>query len=431
MITTTLLLLTLGILPPGTGEDTMETMNQISLSYVKLVLGMGRHDADYVDAYYGPEEWRKEAEDAALDLATLQKQADEQATRLAALDTASLDALGKQRHLYLTKQLRALTTRAAWLSGKKMTFDEEASQLYDVAPPTFGEDHFRALSTELETVLPGEGTLSQRLEIFRDRFVIPPEKLDAVFKAAIEEARKRTARHMTLPSGENFVVEYVKDKAWSGYNWYKGKAYSLIQVNTDLPITIDRAVDLACHEGYPGHHVYNALLEKHMVRDRGWMEFSVYPLFSPQSLIAEGSANFGIAVAFPGKERITYERDVLFPLAGLDPASVEEYYKVMELVQKLSYAGNEAARHYLNGTWDQEKTITWLIDYALFSRPRAKQRLKFIEKYRAYVINYNLGQDMVAAWVNAQGGTDDHPEKRWQVFERLLSGPILPSNLKP
>ena len=30
--------------------------------YVKLVLALGQHDADYVDAYYGPPEWRKEAE---------------------------------------------------------------------------------------------------------------------------------------------------------------------------------------------------------------------------------------------------------------------------------------------------------------------------------------------------------------------------------
>ena len=76
----------------------------------------------------------------------------------------------------------------------------------------------------------------------------------------------------------------------------------MIQVNTDLPIFIDRAVDLACHEGYPGHHVYNMLMEKNLVRERGWMEFSVYPLFSPQSLIAEGSANFGIEVALPGED---------------------------------------------------------------------------------------------------------------------------------
>ncbi|MDJ0841083.1 MAG: hypothetical protein QNK37_31515 [Acidobacteriota bacterium] len=428
MFTLVAMLLSLGISADGAGA--MDAMNEISQDYVKLVLGMGRHDADYVDAYYGPEEWRKEAERAALDLATIIGKAGELSKKLAELDTSSLDAMGKQRHLYLTKQIKALTARAEWLSGKKMTFDQEAERLYDVKPPEFGEDHFKKLAAELEKALPGEGSLTTRLEAYRKRFIIPPDKLDKVFKAAIEEARERTGRHMELPSGESFVVEYVTDKAWSGYNWYKGKAHSLIQVNTDFPITIDRAVDLACHEGYPGHHVYNALLEKHMVTGRGWLEFSVYPLFSPQSLIAEGSANFGIDVAFPGEERMAFEREVLFPLAGLDPAGVDEYYRIMELVRKLSYAGNEAARNYLNGTWDREKTIQWLVDYALFSRDRAGQRLKFISKYRAYVINYNLGQDMVAAWVNAQGGTADQSAERWKVFERLLSGPMLPSNLE-
>src|SRR5207302_7941763 len=154
------------------------------------------------------------------------------------------------------------------------------------------------------------------------RFVIPSDRLSAVFDRAIAEGRRRTLQHVQLPAEERFTVEYVKNKPWSGYNWYQGGYRSLIQVNTDLPIYIDRAIDLACHEGYPGHHVYNALLEEHLVRDRGWVEISVYALFSPQSLIAEGTANYGIEVAFPsgerGDERLAFERDVLFPLAGLD-----------------------------------------------------------------------------------------------------------------
>src|SRR5580765_6396724 len=141
-----------------------------------------------------------------------------------------------------------------------------------------------------------------------------------------------------LPDGESFTVEYVTNRSWSGYNWYQGNYHSLIQVNTDLPIYIDRAVDLACHEGYPGHHVYNALLEKSLVRDRGWIEFSVYPLFSPQSLIAEGTANFGIEVALPGEARTVFERDTLYPLAGLDPKTAEQYAAVQHAIDKLSYA---------------------------------------------------------------------------------------------
>ena len=140
------------------------------------------------------------------------------------------------------------------------------------------------------------------------------------------------------------TVEYVSDKSWSGYNGYLGDSRSLIQVNTDLSIYVDRAIELACHGGYPGHHVYNALREKHLFRQRGWVEFSVYPLFSPRSLIAEGTANFGIEVAFPGDERLELERQVLFPIAGLDPDRAAEFAKVQETVKKLGYAGNEAAR---------------------------------------------------------------------------------------
>ena len=103
--------------------------------------------------------------------------------------------------------------------------------------------------------------------------------LDAVFQAAIAAARASTLKHIALPAGESFTVEYVTDKPWGGYNWYQGNFHSLIQVNTSLPIYIDRAIDLAAHEGYPGHHVYNVLLEKNLLRDRGWVEFSLYPLF--------------------------------------------------------------------------------------------------------------------------------------------------------
>jgi hypothetical protein len=277
--------------------------------------------------------------------------------------------------------------------------------------------------------LPGSGPVPERYVRYRNQFVIPPAKVDTVFKAAIAACKERTERHLTLPPGESFVVEYVTDKPWSGYNWYKGNFHSVIQVNTSLPIYIDRAVDLACHEGYPGHHVYNALLEKSLVRDRGWMEFSVYPLFSPQSLIAEGSANYGIDIAFPGEERTAYERGTLFPLAGLPADKADEYYRIQELVRELSYAGNEAARRYLNGEIDARAAADWLQRYALMSPAVAEQRVKFFDKYRSYVINYNYGQDLVRAYVERTAGPNATADARWNVFSELLASPRLPSGL--
>ena len=71
---------------------------------------------------------------------------------------------------------------------------------------------------------------------FRDQFVIPPNKLAAVFDVAIAECRRRTLLYIDLPANESFELEYVNDKPWSGYNWYQGNSQSLIQINTDLPI---------------------------------------------------------------------------------------------------------------------------------------------------------------------------------------------------
>jgi len=218
----------------------------------------------------------------------------------------------------------------------------------------------------------------------------------------------------------------VNDKPWSGYNWYQGNSISLIQVNTDFPIYIGRAVDLGCHEGYPGHHTFNALLEKNLVIDEGWIEFSLYPLFSPQSLIAEGSGNYGIDLAFPGSERMQFEKDVLFPLAGLNADDADLFYEVAALVAKLSFAGNEAARGYLNGEMTREEAADYLQKYAMSREDKSLQRTRFFDAYRSYVINYTHGKAMVADYVE-RGNAD--ADERWARFEKMLSSPMLPSDL--
>jgi hypothetical protein len=412
---------------PQMGKTDTTSMNALAERYVKTVLALGQHDKDYVDAYYGPPEWKRDADATKVGLDAIAAQG--RAVRADLLRQApGSDELSRLRHQYLDRQLASLDARIRMLKGEKLSFDEESKALYDAVAPTHPASHFQQLLDTLDTRFPGQGTLAARYDAWRRPFVIPREKLDAVFQTAIKACRDRTVKHVTLPANERFTVEYVTNKSWSGYNWYQGDFRSLIQVNTDLPIYIDRAIDLACHEGYPGHHVYNALLEKHLVRDRGWTEFTVYPLFSPQSLIAEGTANYGIEVAFTAAERLTFEQTVLFPAAGLDGAKAAEYYEVQGLVDQLAYAGNEAARSYLDGRISAAEAAAYLEKYAMYSPERAKQRVRFIEQYRSYVINYNLGKDMVRRFVESRSGGD--LAKRWSEFEQLLSSPRLPSGLQ-
>jgi len=410
-------------------KNTNPILNKLAESYTRLVLAVGQHDQDYVDAYYGPPLWKELAEHEKLPLETIKRKASGVLAELRTVSATRMDEMSRYRHEYIVKQLQALLTRANMLAGTKLTFDEESRSLYDAVAPTNTEGHFQETLRELNDLLPGTGSVAERYEKYKKDFVIPKEKLDKVFMAATVESRKRTKEHIALPPTESFTVEYVTGKSWSGYNWYKGGTTSLIQINTDLPIFIDRAVDLSSHEGYPGHHVYNSLLEQRLVIERKWVEFSVYALYSPQSLIAEGTANYGIDMAFPQNERVKFEQEVLFPAAGLDPSKAEQYYRVHAVFQKLSYAGNEAARRYLNGEITREDAARWLTEYALMERERAQQRTRFFDAYRSYVINYNLGKDLVRKYIESRPGARTSHEKRWKEFEQILSSPRVPSGL--
>jgi hypothetical protein len=409
-------------------------MNEIAENYIKLVLEIGLYKDDYIDAYYGPEKFKPKSSDIqeidSVVINSFNSRTDELLNDLEALKDYQATEVEVSRFRFLSKQLLSVKGIIFQISGGEFQFDQEARILYDAEPPKLSNDHFEIIISKLDSLLPGDGKVSERITQFRDKFIIPVNKLDTVFNAAINECRKRTLQHLQLPQNENFNVEYVKNKSWGGYNWYKGNSYSLIQVNTDLPIYIDRAIDLAAHEGYPGHHVYNTLLENILVNKRGWVEYSVYPLFSPISLIAEGTANYGIDVAFPGNDRIEFEKEVLFPLAGLDAKDADLYYEVLGLTEKLTYAGNEAARNYLDGVWAREEAIQYLQDYNLFSKEKAEKRMDFIIQYRSYVINYNYGKDLVKNYIESNDGTADNPEKRWELFQHLLSSPQTPSDLK-
>jgi hypothetical protein len=222
-------------------------------------------------------------------------------------------------------------------------------------------------------------------------------------------------------------VEYVRGQPWGAYNWYKGGYRSVIQINLDPPFVASRAIELSCHEGYPGHHVYNARLEQRLVHDRGWVEFMVYPLFSPQSLIAEGTADFGTRLAFPNGSMWPWIGEHLLPMAGLDPSVTAVQAKVKLAEKPLRSLNIDIAREYLDGRMPREEALRWFETYGRVTPKEAERQLRFIERYRSYVINYSYGEELVGAYIDAVAGQD--AEKRWAAFVELLSNPTTPGEL--
>jgi hypothetical protein len=302
------------------------------------------------------------------------------------------------------------------LAGAHLSFDDESRGLFGLTAPPFNESSTSAAVAELDRQLPGAGPVAARLEAYSRRMAVPDDRLKTTVETALAACRARTAAHLSLPAGERIEVAYVHDQPWSAYAKYEGGFRSRIDINLDLPKRPDQILDLMCHEGYPGHHTQYSLLEQRMVRARGWQEFQVLPLLSPASAWSEAAATAGVEVAFDAEDRRSFERDVLFPLAGVSASEVERMSAVRRLTAELAPAGTEAARRYLDGRLTRADAVLWLERYA--AMPRPQELLGFVDQFRSYVVGYTAGAANVRREIDRSPQAD--PAARWRAFERVI-----------
>lgn len=406
-------------------EDSPEfdPMTPLAEEYVHLGLLMQNYDKlEYL--YIGSEDWRSMAREKQVSMPQIQAQLSSLQARINTLPVPA-DAADQDRRAVLLQRIAAMITRLDILQGNfPASFDEETRLVFGVEAPHYDEDHFRALAVELDELIPGEGDLPPRVNRFRDQFIIPADKVEAVITESIAECRRRTRAHIDLPDDESVTLNITTGKHWVGFAEFQGNSHTVVHINREVPIHVERVIQLGCHEAYPGHHVHAALMEAELVKKRGWIEYSYIPLHGSLAVIAEGAANYGVDLAFTLEERVEYERSVILPMAGLDGEQLELYYRYFELLDQLNFARNEVARHYLYNGMPREQAIEWLMEFGLESRGTASQRIDFIEAMRAYVINYNYGKTLVREYVESQAGPDRNA--RWQVFKEVLSTPISP-----
>ncbi|WP_139042524.1 DUF885 domain-containing protein [Aequoribacter fuscus] len=339
------------------------------------------------------------------------------------------DAVLSKRFKDLRGRVLAMQVRGKILSGEiPRDFETEAKLTFDVTVPHYSEEHFVELAQRLDALIPGDDPLPQRVERFRDEFVIPPSKLKDVLSVAIEECRRRTKSYLNLPQDEHAELVLVTGMHWVGFTVYEGNSFSKILLNQEVPVHIERALELGCHEGYPGHHAHASMLQEEVINKRGWKEYELIQLIGPMAVMNEGAASYAVDLAFTRSERLAFERQYLLPLAGLEKTDLERYYHYIDIIDELNYARTEVARKYLYGGMSFDDAVQWLIDFGLETRGTATQRMRFIDAQRAYVVTYNYGKTLVKRYVEQEAGED--LDARWEVFERVILTPMSPSELE-
>ena len=397
----------------------------IARDYLLLALRLDRLIPGLVDGYFGPAGLRAqvEAEDSPP-AARLREDAADLRARVEA------EVREPDRRGWLVAQLVALETQARALDSDPLHYLEHVSACFDFTPERTDEAVFDAAAADLDRLLPGDGTPAERMAAWDARFTIPPDRLRDVIAALLPRFRERARSLFGLPGGEHLTVSLVRDRPWSGYNWYDGELRSRVEINTDLPSRAADLLGVLPHETYPGHHLEHAWHEAHLVGELGRLEASVLCINAPECLLSEGLADLGRRFAVPAADEVDLLVEI-YGLAGLDVArdraaahaSAEAQAAITRATGALGgVRGNAALLRHADGV-PREDVLAYLERYLLTTPERAAKRLEFIDHplWRTYVFVFFEGERLLSRWLERVP-----PAEQPARFGRLLAEQLTP-----
>ena len=382
------------------------TEEPVAARYLRLGLQLGRHDDGVVDAYFGPPELAAQVE----------AEAPVAPARLVTDAEALLAELGEG---WLGDQVTALRAFAGVIAGETWSYADEVQACYGVRPVFTGEDVFAAAHEQLEGLLPGPGPLGERYQRWPDSMLVPAERMERTFAAAIEEARSQTKRLVELPAGERVVLETVSDVPWLGYNFYQGELCGRVAINASVSKSAVELLDLALHETYPGHQAERASKEHLLVRERGMAEETLVLAFTPQSVISEGIARLAPQILLEGAGQAAFAdiaRD-----AGVE-VDLDHALAIEAAIGPCEWAQVNAALMLHDGDASPEEVRQYLQRWALLAPELTGHVVRFITEpsSRTYVIAYPAGLQLCRAFVAGDAGR----------FRRLLTEQLRISDLR-
>ena len=416
------------LVPAVGGTRRVPAPDPIARDYILLGLRLDQHIAGLVDAYYGP--------------ADLKAQVDMEQSRAAAAladDAAALaervdsEVAEPDRRAWLSAQLVALEALARVIAGEALPYTELVERCMGFAPSRRDDASFDEAAAGIDALLPGPGSLQDRLEAWDRSLEIPIDRLEEIADWLVGRFRATAARAFGVPDGEELRISLVRNQPWSAYNWYDGGRRSRIDINTDLPVHAPALIHTAAHETYPGHHLEHAWKESDLVDGRCRLEASILLINTPESPISEGLADVGVPFVAPRSERADLLVE-LFGRAGI-PAGTGET-ETREVAERAIAIGDHREilrgslgtaafkRHEDGATHDE--VLAYLRDVGRFSPDFAAKRLEFIEHplWRTYVFVYAEGAALLERWIEAVEAPD-----RVERFGRLLHEQITPGQL--
>ncbi len=387
--------------------------------YLRLGLRFDRLEPGFVDAYTGDPTLRAQVENEPAPRPS--ELSDRTRELLTELDSSGLPG---ERVTFLRAQLTGLACSAQVMSGEPVGFLDEVAAYFDVHIDLGDELLYAAAHSELDSLLPGTGSLAKRYSDFRRADECPPDRLGEIVQAMSSRLREYVRADYELPPNETVSYDIVTDQPWSGFNYYRGDCHSDVAINADLPHRLTQLPHLVAHESYPGHHTEHCRKEARLVTRDQHREHAVFLVNTPECLMAEGLADLGIKVTV-GENWGAWTQDLLREL-GLS-VDGELAQRVAEAAAPLNDVRQDAALLLHDRGRGQEEVLEYLQRWALVTRERAQQSLRFLTHplWRAYTSTYVEGHRLLSGWLDARPAGDLISAR----FRRLLDEPLTPGRI--
>lgn len=418
--------------PAVGGEHQVPAPDPVARDYLLLALRLDQHVPGLVDGYFGPAALK-----AQVDMEQLRspaRLADDAAALRARL---AAEAGAADRRAWLDAQLVALETQARALAGDRLPYLEHVTRCFAWTPERRPDARFEAAARSLDALLPGGGTLAERLAAHDAAWTVPVDRLPALVDTLVARYRDRATAHWPLPEGSDLRISLVRDQPWSGYNWYDGGYRSRVDLNTDLPIRLPALTRTVAHETYPGHHLEHARKEVTIVERLGRLEASVLLINTPECLVSEGLANLGYDLVVPPAERVALYAELAGP-AGV-PAAADatgladaagRAVAVADLRAVLDEARLNAALLLHADGRPREEVHAYLVEVGRFAPEVAAKRLAFIDHplWRTYVFVYAEGEALLRRWLEVAPAAE-RPARFGRLLDEQLTPPAISAEL--
>ncbi len=327
-----------------------------------------------------------------------------------------------------------IETLARVAAGEPIPYLEQVERCLTLRPERRPDSQFDEAARDLDALLPGGGSLADRLAAEDAAWTVPPDRVGTVVELLVGRFRERAAGLFALPAGEALRVTLVRGQPWTGYNWYDGGYRSRFDLNLDLPVRLPALLGTVAHETYPGHHLEHATKEQVLVEQHERLEASILLINTPECLLSEGLANVGGRIAVQPAEVPDLLRE-LAPIAGVplagDPealrAAASRQAAIADRRATLGEARvNAALQLHVDGA-PREAVIEYLVDVGGLSPASAAKRLEFIGHplWRLYDYVYTEGVALLDPWLDAVPAAE-----RDARFGRLLREPLTPPAIR-